>query len=94
MYIFEFFFSFFLFNWFLFGVSNSTNPIPPLCINSEDELVYVNHSLSASQTFYNCLANVPDGGLLPSYYNGGMYGPITFSTGITLNNLIEVSQSQ
>lgn len=67
-------------------------PPPPPCITSADELGYVNGSLSSTQTFYNCLANIPDASMMPSYYNNRMNGPTYFSSGMTLNNLIEVDE--
>lgn len=66
-------------------------PPPPPCITSKDDFGYVNGSLSSTQTFYNCLANIPDAPMLPSYYNNRFNGPVTFATGMTLTNLISVS---
>lgn len=65
---------------------------PPPCITSTDQFGYVNGSISSSQTFYNCLANIPDATLLPSYYNNKFNGIVYFSTAITLNNLISIDE--
>ena len=39
------------------------------CINSTDELEYVNDQLSISNTFRACIENIPDALLYPFYYN-------------------------
>lgn len=72
--------------------TNLATSLPPPCITNESELAYVNGKLSSTQTFYNCMANIPDSGMLASYYNNQLNGQVTFYTAMTLNNIINVDE--
>lgn len=65
------------------------NPPSP-CITNTTELVYVNGVFSADQTFYNCLANVPDSASMASFYGGKYHGCWVYRYGLTLLNLVKV----
>jgi hypothetical protein len=66
----------------------TTDPNP--CISNAEEIIYENGTVSASQTFLQCLQNIPDSPLLPSFYNGKYNDAVTFYAQMTLSNLIEV----
>jgi hypothetical protein len=63
---------------------------PPHCINDISELVFVNGSFSADQSFLNCLNNIPDAASLASFYNGSYHGCLLMETTVTLLNLVKV----
>lgn len=65
---------------------------PPPCLTNESELGYVQNSLSATQTFYNCLNNVPDAAMIATFYNAQYNGQLRINTSITLNNLEYVNE--
>jgi hypothetical protein len=64
---------------------------PPHCINEVSELVFINGSFSADQSFLNCLNNIPDAASLASFYNGSYHGCLLMETTVTLLNLVKVS---
>jgi hypothetical protein len=70
---------------------STTYPPPNPCISNESQLGYVNGTISATQTFLNCLSNIPDATMLPSFYNGVYNGIVNFAASLTLSNLISVS---
>jgi hypothetical protein len=63
---------------------------PNPCISNASQLVFVNTTISATKTFLQCVNNIPDATLLPSFYNGAYNGPVIFSAKVTLNDLIAV----
>lgn len=65
----------------------STTPLPPPCINNISDLVYVNGQLSATGTFYNCLARVSDPMMIPTFYNNDFNGLLVVNNSITFNNI-------
>lgn len=67
---------------------------PPPCISNVSELGYINGALSASQTFYTCLSNIPDAAMISSFYNGAYNGMLRVNTSITLNNLEAIDEIQ
>ena len=71
--------------------ADSSIPPPPPCINNESQIAYVNGIISATQTFYNCLANIAEPMSLPTIYNGSANGILSVLTSVQLNNLHEVS---
>ena len=64
---------------------------PPNCLQDPADFGYVNGSLSSTQTFLKCLANIPDAAMFPSYYNGMFNYIVGFSAGLTLSDLVNVS---
>lgn len=78
---------------YCYGHSSKTSPPP--CV-SEDDLVFnnVTGSFSADQTFYNCMANIPDVASLPTFYNGKYHGCLSITTQLTLLNLVHIDEVQ
>lgn len=66
--------------------------LPPPCISNDSDVAYVNGMISATQTLYNCLANVADPGMIPSFYNGSYQETLVVNTSITLNNLERIDE--
>lgn len=66
--------------------------LPDQCITNVSQLSFNDYGVfSTDQSFYNCLANVPDAANIPTYY-GGKYHGCTFINAITtLLNLVKVS---
>jgi hypothetical protein len=64
---------------------------PPPCINTEDDIAYVNGMISPTLTFYNCLANLGDPWSIPTFYNGTFNGLMLVYNSIQLNNLHQVT---
>lgn len=67
---------------------------PPPCISNSSQLQYINGYISSTQTFLFCAENIPDAGMLPSYYNNAYNYIVTFSAALTLANLISVDEVQ
>lgn len=63
---------------------------PPDCITDESEVAYVNGEISATQTFYNCIQNIPDPYNIPTFYNGTFNGVMIINNNIQVNNLHDV----
>jgi hypothetical protein len=63
---------------------------PPDCLTNETDIAYINGMISATQTFYNCLANVADPLNIPILYNGSVHGTMIINTSIQLNNLQDI----
>lgn len=72
------------------GAVEMTGPRP--CIWNDSQLAYINGELSATQTFFNCLSNVADPGMLPTYYNGSYHGLLVMNSSMVLNNLERVNE--
>ena len=73
--------------------STSTSyPPPNPCINNISQLAYMGGELSASQTFYNCLANIGDPAMIATFYNATYNGILTINSSLTLNNLASIDE--
>lgn len=72
---------------------HQTRTSPPPCVANAD-LVYDNQTgaFSADQTFYNCMANIPDVASMPTFYNGKYHGCLMVLTQMTLLNLVRVDE--
>lgn len=72
---------------------HQTRNMPDPCITSDD-LVFNNKtgSFSADQTFYNCMANIPDVASMPTFFNGKYHGCMLILTQVTLLNLVQVNE--
>lgn len=72
---------------------HQTRNLPPPCVTTDD-LVFNNKtgSFSADQTFYNCMANIPDVSSMPTFFNGKYHGCMLISTQVTLLNLVRVDE--
>ncbi len=68
---------------------NSENR-PPDCITDESQIAYVNGEISATQTFYTCIENIPDPYNIPTFYNGTFNGIMMIYNNIQINNLHDV----
>lgn len=64
---------------------------PPNCINTDDDLVYVNGFLSATQTISKCINNIADPFNIPTFYRGTFNGVMQLYANIQVNNLHNVS---
>lgn len=67
--------------------------IPP-CISDPSELVYVKGMLSSTQTMANCMNNIADPGMLPTYSNGSYHGLTHINTTMVMNNLEVIDEIQ
>ena len=66
---------------------------PSPCIWNASQIVYVNSTISATQTFLRCLQNIPESSMLPNFYDGNFNGVANFSVRMTLNDLISVENT-
>lgn len=78
--------------WFDLSTDDLYQSGPSPCIFNDSQLAYVNGELSATQTFYNCLANVADPGMIPTYYNGSYHGVLLMNSTMVLNNLERIDE--
>ncbi len=63
---------------------------PPPCISNISQLVYINGEISATQSIYKCISNVPDPMMIPTFYNGTYNGVMFVNVSIQLNNLEDI----
>eukprot|EP01033_Poteriospumella_lacustris_P013530 gene13530-9682_t len=72
---------------------HQTRNMPDPCVYAED-MVFNNKSgaFSADQTFYNCMANIPDVASMPTFFNGKYHGCMLILTQVTLLNLVQVNE--
>ena len=64
------------------------------CINNETQVVYLNGVISATQTFYNCVGNIQDPVMLPTFYNGSYSDVLVVNSTVTFNNLELIDEIQ
>ncbi len=60
--------------------------IPP-CISDPSQVVYINGVISATSTFFACMNNMADPGMLPTFFNGSYTGITQINTTLVMNNL-------
>ena len=65
----------------------NNNLLPPPCLSDESDIAYDKNLISFSQTMRNCLDNVADPLLIPTFYNSTFNGVILINATIQLNNL-------